>query len=85
MSTQLLNAEAQVITIQYLLGHNGFNTTERYCSVSNLNVMRGYFKAMEVIMERTSRGHPTYFLNLIEFYQILLENGEVGLAIIRST
>lgn len=57
MATQLLNAEAQVVTIQDLLGHNGINTTERYCSVSNLKVMRDYFKAMEVIMERTSRGH----------------------------
>ena len=58
MATQLLNAEAQVVTIQDLLGHNGINTTERYCSVSNLKVMRDYFKAMEVIMKRTPRGHP---------------------------
>jgi site-specific recombinase XerD len=58
MATQLLNAEAQVVTIQDLLGHNGINTTERYCSVSNLKVMRDYFKAMEVIMQKTARGHP---------------------------
>ncbi len=59
MATQLLNAEAQVVTIQDLLGHNGINTTERYCSVSNLKVMRDYFKAMEVIMMRNTRGHPS--------------------------
>ncbi len=58
MATQLLNAEAQVETIQDLLGHNGINTTQRYCSVSNLKVMRDYFKAMEVIMIRNKRGHP---------------------------
>lgn len=57
MATQLLNAEAQVVTIQDLLGHNGINTTERYCSVSNLKVMRDYFKAMDVIMRRTTEGH----------------------------
>jgi len=58
MATQMLNAEAEVVTIQDLLGHNGINTTERYCSVSNLKVMKDYFKAMEVIMERSARGHP---------------------------
>jgi len=58
MATQMLNANAEVVTIQDLLGHNQINTTERYCSVSNLKVMRDYFKAMEVIMQRTARGHP---------------------------
>jgi site-specific recombinase XerD len=57
MATQMLNADAEVETIQDLLGHNGINTTERYCSVSNLKVMRDYFKAMEVIMHRTVSGH----------------------------
>jgi len=59
MATQLLNAEAEVVTIQDLLGHSGISTTERYCTVSNLKVMRDYFKAMEVIMQRTTRGHPS--------------------------
>jgi len=58
MATQMLNAEATVSSIQDLLGHNAINTTERYCSVSNLKVMRDYFKAMEVIMKRTTRAHP---------------------------
>jgi site-specific recombinase XerD len=56
MATQLLNAEADVVTIQDLLGHNWITTTERYCTVSNLKVMRDYFKAMEVIMGRNVRG-----------------------------
>jgi site-specific recombinase XerD len=58
MATQLLNAEAEVVTIQDLLGHSGITTTERYCTVSNIKVMRDYFKAMEVVMQRTSRGQP---------------------------
>ena len=63
MATQMLNAEAEATTIQELLGHNDINTTERYCSVSNLKVMRDYFKAMEVVMRRSalvamSRSHP---------------------------
>ncbi len=57
MATQLLNADAEIVTIQDLLGHNGISTTERYCSVSNLKVMRDYFKAMEVIMQRTAKGY----------------------------
>ena len=57
MATQLLNADAEVVTIQELLGHNGIATTERYCSVSNLKVMRDYFKAMGVIMQRNNRLH----------------------------
>lgn len=58
MATQLLNAEAEVVTIQDLLGHSGITTTERYCTISNIKVMKDYFKAMEVVMHRTSRGHP---------------------------
>ena len=58
MATQMLNAEATVSSIQALLGHNGINTTERYCSVSNIKVMRDYFKAMEVIMNRATKAQP---------------------------
>jgi site-specific recombinase XerD len=59
MATQLLNADAEVVTIQDLLGHNLIRTTERYCTVSNLKVMRDYFKAMEVIMQKTAQGSQT--------------------------
>lgn len=56
MATQMLNAEAAVVTIQDLLGHNWITTTERYCTVANVKVMKDYFKAMEVIMGRSAQG-----------------------------
>jgi len=55
MATQLLNADAEVETIQDLLGHNWITTTQRYCKVSNLKVQRDYFKAMAVILERSNQ------------------------------
>jgi len=55
MATQLLNAEAEVETIQDLLGHNWITTTQRYCSVSNLKVQRDYFKAMNLILNRNTQ------------------------------
>ena len=54
MATQMLNADADLSTIQDLLGHSSIRTTQRYCRVSNLKVQRDYYKAMEVIMQRTS-------------------------------
>jgi site-specific recombinase XerD len=51
MATQLLNAEAEVETIQDLLGHNWITTTQRYCKVSNLKVQRDYFKAMRRVQQ----------------------------------
>jgi len=53
MATQLLNADAQVESIQDLLGHNWITTTERYCKVSNMKVKRDYFNAMGKILKRS--------------------------------
>jgi site-specific recombinase XerD len=53
MATQLLNADAHLATIQDLLGHGQITTTQRYCRVANLKVQRDYYKAIEMVMERT--------------------------------
>jgi len=53
MATQLLNADAALVTIQDLLGHTRIKTTQRYCRVSNLKVQRDYHQAMAVVLERT--------------------------------
>jgi site-specific recombinase XerD len=52
-ATQLLNADADLATIQDLLGHEHITTTQRYCRVANLKVQRDYYKAMELVMQRT--------------------------------
>lgn len=52
MATQLLNADMDLVALQDLLGHDRVKTTERYSKVSNLKVMREYFKAMDLILQR---------------------------------
>lgn len=52
MATQLLNADADLVIIQDLLGHNQIRTTQRYCKVSNLKVQRDYHKAIDKVMSR---------------------------------
>jgi site-specific recombinase XerD len=54
MATQMLNANAELSTIQDLLGHNWITTTQKYCTVFNLKIQRDYFKAMEIVMQRSS-------------------------------
>ena len=53
MATQLLNADAALVSIQDLLGHSRIKTTQRYCRVSNLKVQRDYHRAMAVVLQRT--------------------------------
>ncbi len=53
MATQLLNADADLVTIQDLLGHSKITTTQCYCRVSNLKVRRDYYKAIKTVLERT--------------------------------
>jgi len=52
MATQLLNADADLVTIQDLLGHTRIKTTQRYCRISNLKVQRDYHKAIEKVTQR---------------------------------
>ena len=52
MATQLLNADADLATIQDLLGHSCITTTQRYCKVSNLKVQRDYFNAMDRVQAK---------------------------------
>jgi site-specific recombinase XerD len=53
MATQMLNADADLETIQDLLGHSSIRTTQRYSRISNLKVQRDYHKAMKLVMQRT--------------------------------
>jgi site-specific recombinase XerD len=53
MATQLLNADADLATIQDLLGHSQITTTQRYCRVANLKLQRDYYKAMQIVLQRT--------------------------------
>jgi site-specific recombinase XerD len=52
MATQLLNADAMLVSVQELLGHNSIISTQRYCKVSNEKVRRDYFKAIEIVMKK---------------------------------
>ena len=52
MATQMLNADASLVTIQTLLGHSRITTTERYGKVHNAKARRDYFKAMRFITDK---------------------------------
>jgi len=53
MATQLLNADADLVTIQYLLGHRRIKTTMRYCYLSNIKAQRDYYKAVARVIEKS--------------------------------
>ena len=55
MATQLLNADAALVTIQDLLGHTRIKTTQRYCRLSNNKAQRDYYRAMERILEQAEK------------------------------
>jgi site-specific recombinase XerD len=52
MATQLLNADADLASIQDILGHAHITMTQRYCKVANLKVQRDYYTAMERVLQR---------------------------------
>lgn len=56
MATQLLNADADLATIQDLLGHSHITTTQRYCRVADLKVQRDYYEAMEIVLQKAVNG-----------------------------
>jgi site-specific recombinase XerD len=52
MATQMLNADADIVTIQDLLGHSRITTTQRYSRISNQKVRRDYYNAMQKVLQR---------------------------------
>lgn len=66
MATELLNAEAKVETIQDLLGHSWIKTTQRYCKVSNVKVQRDYFKAMNIVLNKSAQSPQDKLLCMTE-------------------
>lgn len=53
MATQLLNAGADMVSLQYLLGHSRIKTTMRYARLSNQKARRDYYLSITKV-EQTS-------------------------------
>ena len=71
----LLNAEANIATIQDLLGHNWISTTQRHCKISNLAVQQDYQQAMQKIVERSAQRTPHHVFKpwMVESQQNVLD------------
>ena len=59
MATDLLNAGANIATIQYILGHSRIKTTMRYARLSNQRARMDYYQSMDEHIH--SRGGLTAF------------------------
>jgi site-specific recombinase XerD len=55
MATDFLNAGADILTIQYLLGHSRIKTTLRYARLSNRRARMDYYQSMTTIMDTKGR------------------------------
>lgn len=56
MATQLLNAGADIVTIQALLGHSRIEQTMHYSKLSNMKAQNDYYQTMDRIMESSKQG-----------------------------
>jgi site-specific recombinase XerD len=77
-ATQLLNADADLAAIQDLLGHEHIATTQRYCKAANLKVQRDYYKAMEMVLQRTQEDRKRPWATARRRASLRLVDGEKG-------